>query len=282
MRYWKLEEIQRMLNAVEGYENVIIEFQCQQADGWNKLNWDCKYGVKEQLVNGQWNWLLKHTFVVEAKTELDAHNLAWQEAAERLVTDVWRTSINSFRNEQKQRMADKSQSELNKELVDKLSIYRKPLPRKVMEEILKNSNESTYEYAQPLSTDTWTPPYSKMFHRLSDEDLNAPLTEEITNIKNMTNMTDNGTKLSMNTQTNTDTPNMNATDENIPTWKKLCKSFMYMMITFMFVYAGFSVLTWLYDTLGMEHIMPTLIGIVLWIAVYDHMYGTASKAPRIK
>lgn len=102
MRYWKLEEIQRMLNKIEGYENVVIEFQCQQADGWNKLNWDCRYGIKEQLVNGQWNWLLKHVFVVEAKTELDAHNLAWQEAAERLITDVWRTSINSFRNEQKQ------------------------------------------------------------------------------------------------------------------------------------------------------------------------------------
>jgi hypothetical protein len=102
MRYWKLEEIQNMLNKIEGYENVVIEFQCKQADGWNKLNWDCKYGIKEQLVNGQWNWLLKHRFVIEAKTELDAHNSAWQEASERLVTNVWRTSINSFRNEQKQ------------------------------------------------------------------------------------------------------------------------------------------------------------------------------------
>jgi hypothetical protein len=102
MRYWKLEEIQRMLNKIEGYENVVIEFQCQQADGWNKLNWDCEYGIKERLVNGQWNWLLKHRFVIEAKTELDAHNSAWQEASERLVTNVWRTSINSFRNEQKQ------------------------------------------------------------------------------------------------------------------------------------------------------------------------------------
>lgn len=102
MRYWKLEEIQRMLNKIEGYENVIIEFQCQQSDGWNKLNWDCKYGIKERLVNGQYNWLLKHVFVVEAKTEFDAHNLAWQEAAERLVTDVWRTSINSFRKQQQE------------------------------------------------------------------------------------------------------------------------------------------------------------------------------------
>jgi hypothetical protein len=101
MRYWKLEETQRMLNAIEGYENVVIEFQCQQADGWNKLNWDCTCGIKEPI-NGKWNWVLKHMFVVEAKTELDAHNLAWQEAAERLVTDVWKNSIDSFRNEQKQ------------------------------------------------------------------------------------------------------------------------------------------------------------------------------------
>jgi hypothetical protein len=102
MRYWKLEEIQSMLNKIEGYENVVIEFQCKQADGWNKLNWDCKYGIKERLVNGQWNWLLKHKFVIEATTELDAHNSAWQEAAERLVTDVWRTSINSFRKQQQE------------------------------------------------------------------------------------------------------------------------------------------------------------------------------------
>jgi hypothetical protein len=110
MRYWKLEEIQSMLNKIEGYENVVIEFQCQQSDGWNKLNWDCKYGIKERLVNGQYNWLLKHVFVVEAKTELDAHNLAWQEAAERLVTDVWRTSIHSFRKEQRE--VDKESKQL--------------------------------------------------------------------------------------------------------------------------------------------------------------------------
>lgn len=102
MRYWKLEEIQRMLNAIEGYENVIIDFQAKQSDGWNKLNWDCTYGIREQLVNGSWNWLLKHMFVVEAKTEMDAHNLAWQAAAERLITDVWHTSINSFRKQQRE------------------------------------------------------------------------------------------------------------------------------------------------------------------------------------
>jgi hypothetical protein len=145
MRYWKLEETQRMLNAIEGYENVVIEFQCQQSDGWNKLNWDCTCGIKEPI-NGKWNWVLKHMFVVEAKTELDAHNLAWQEAAERLVTDVWRTSINSFRNEQKQANQimkntkleawgnyteeySTRQKQLHKELVD----------RKLMEMELKNT-----------------------------------------------------------------------------------------------------------------------------------------------
>jgi hypothetical protein len=99
MRYWKLEEIQRMLNQIEGYEKVIIEFQCQQSDSWT-TKWDCSYGIREQLVNGQWNWLLKHKFVVEEKTEVGAKNLAWQEAAERLVTDIWRISIDSFRKKQ--------------------------------------------------------------------------------------------------------------------------------------------------------------------------------------
>ena len=127
--------------------------------------------------------------------------------------------------------------------------YSDPVPRKALDEILNRAFTSADNLEQQI---------------------------------NKTNMTDNGTKIIINTQTNTDTSNTNTTDENIPTWKKLYRSFGYMMITFMFVYAGFNVLTWLYDTLGMDRIMPTLIGLTLWIAVYDHMYGTASKAPRIK
>jgi hypothetical protein len=112
MQYWKLEEIQRMLNKIEGYENVVIEFRCQRADGYGPTGtfWNYTYGIKEQLVNGQYNWLLKHKFVIEEKTELDAHNLAWQEAAERLVIDVWRTSINSFRKQQRELKASEKQN----------------------------------------------------------------------------------------------------------------------------------------------------------------------------
>ena len=103
MRYWKLEEIQRMLNRIEGYENVVIEFQYQQSDDWTKRKvWECRCGIKEQLVNGQYNWLLKYVFAIEANDEGDARTIAWQEAAERLVTDVWRTSINSFRKQQRE------------------------------------------------------------------------------------------------------------------------------------------------------------------------------------
>ena len=101
MRYWKLEEIQSMLNRIEGYEKVIIEFQCQQSDSWT-TKWNCSYGIREQLVNGSWNWLLKYKFVIEEKTEVGAKNLAWQEASERLVIDIWRTSINSFRKQQRE------------------------------------------------------------------------------------------------------------------------------------------------------------------------------------
>jgi hypothetical protein len=103
MRYWKLEEIQSMLNQIEGYENVVIEFQYQQSDDWTKRKvWECRCGIKEQLVNGQYNWLLKYVFAIEANDEGDARTIVWQEAAERLVTDVWRTSINSFRKQQQE------------------------------------------------------------------------------------------------------------------------------------------------------------------------------------
>ncbi len=132
MRYWKLEEIQSMLNKIEGYENIVIEFQCQQSDGWNKLNWDCTYGIKERLDNGQYNWLLKHMFVVEAKTEFDAYNLAWQEAAERLVTDVWRVSIDSFRKQQRELNKPKAPTTLTEndlKIMDEINTMYKPKPK---------------------------------------------------------------------------------------------------------------------------------------------------------
>jgi acyl-CoA synthetase (AMP-forming)/AMP-acid ligase II len=136
----------------------------------------------------------------------------------------------------------------NNKLAEHLTFYNKPLDRETAKRVIANAERAAYNLEQQI---------------------------------NKTNMTDNGTKMIINTQTNTDTSNTNTTD-NIPTWKKLYRSFGYMIITFMFVYAGFNVLTWLYDTLGMDRIMPTLIGLMLWIVVYDHMYGTASKAPRIK
>jgi hypothetical protein len=105
MRYWKLEEIQSMLNQIEGYENVVIEFQYTPSEGmgWHSDHYDCTCGIKEQLVNGQWNWLLKYKFQINDKNELgEARSAAFQEMAERLVTDVWRTSINSFRKQQRE------------------------------------------------------------------------------------------------------------------------------------------------------------------------------------
>jgi hypothetical protein len=143
MRYWKLEEIQRILNQIKGYENVIIEFQCQQSDSWT-TKWDCSYGIREQLDNGQWNWLLKHKFVVEEKTELGAKNLAWQEAAERLVTDIWRTSIHSFRKEQRE--VDKESKQLEMEL--------KKWKNNLTEDDLKLIDEIDTMYKQP-KTKQW-------------------------------------------------------------------------------------------------------------------------------
>ena len=103
MRYWKLEEIQRMLNEIEGYENVVVEFKYTPSNGWNSDHWDCTCGIKELLVNGEWNWLLKYEFQVNDKLELaDVRLAAFQEMAERLVRDIWRTSINSFRKQQRE------------------------------------------------------------------------------------------------------------------------------------------------------------------------------------
>jgi hypothetical protein len=158
MRYWKLEEIQSMLNKIEGYENVVIEFQCKQADGWNKLNWDCKYGIKEQLINGQWNWLLKHKFVIEATTELDAHNSAWQEATERLVTNVWRTSINSFRKQQ-QELSKNNQFQIALEKMNRTPmnvVDEAPKPSITKIEEIMNTNKTQTNKIQWTETKLWT------------------------------------------------------------------------------------------------------------------------------
>jgi len=139
MRYWKLEEIQRMLNQIKGYEKVIIEFQCQQSYDWT-TKWDCSYGIREQLVNGQWNWLLKHTFVVEEKTEVGAKNLAWQEAAERLVTDIWKQSIDSFRNQQE---INKAFEKFNKTPMQLVHDSPPPSVTKIGETMNKKTNTNT-------------------------------------------------------------------------------------------------------------------------------------------
>jgi lipopolysaccharide export LptBFGC system permease protein LptF len=134
----------------------------------------------------------------------------------------------------------------NNKLTEHLTFYNKPLDSEAAKRVIANAERAAYNLEQQI---------------------------------NKTNMTDetNTTNINNNTQTNT-----TDTNDYPPMWKRLAKSFVAMMLVFMFVYAGMNILMWLYDTLGMEHVMPTLIGLVLWVVVYDHMYGTASKAPRIK
>jgi len=129
--------------------------------------------------------------------------------------------------------------------------YSDPLPIKTINEVLANAERAS--------------------HQLQQQTVNKTnMTDEKTNTTNMNNN---------NIQTNT--PDTN-TNEHPPIWKRLIKSFVAMMVVFLCVYTGMNVLVWLYDTLGIEHVMPTLIGIVLWIAVYDNMYGTANKSSHIK
>ncbi len=151
-RYWKLEEIQRMLNQIEGYENVIIEFQYTPSEGmgWHSDYYDCTCGIKEQLVNGQWNWLLKYKFQINDKNELgEVRSAAFQEMAERLVTDVWRTSIDSLRKQQqevnKMKIKPKSMNEVIDRYVDnKMKGY--DAPQTLSEDDLKIMDEINEKY----------------------------------------------------------------------------------------------------------------------------------------
>jgi hypothetical protein len=134
----------------------------------------------------------------------------------------------------------------NNKLIDRLTFYNKPLDSETAKRVIANAERAAYNLEQQI---------------------------------NKTNMTDETNTTNMNNNVQTNIPNTST--DYPPTWKRLAKSFVAMMLVFMFVYAGMNILVWLYDTLGMEHVMPTLIGLVLWVVVYDHMYGTASKAPRI-
>lgn len=229
MRYWKLEEIQRMLNAIKGYENVVIEFQCQQADGWNKLNWDCKYGIKEQLVDGQWNWLLKHRFVIEAKTELDAHNLAWQTAAEQLVTDVWRTSINSFRKQQQELMRHYNSVYLCS-TTDETDSINTPLQEQ-NENIKNNKLEAWGDYVEEYAT--------------RQKQLHKELVERKLMEMELENTTTEKTNMNNNIQTNNTTNNV--------TWKN-SEPVRWFMSTAIVA----TVLFMMYSLYKYELILPTL------------------------
>lgn len=149
----------------------------------------------------------------------------------------------------------------NNKLIERLTSYNKPLDSEAAKRVIANAERAAYNLEQQTINKT-------NMTEINEWVKGRPITDE--EINELRKQFKNNT-----TQTNT-------TDDYPPTWKRLTKSFVAMMIVFMFAYAGMNVLVWLYDTLGMEHIMPTLIGLVLWIAVYDHMYGVPSKAPRIK
>jgi hypothetical protein len=163
MRYWKLEEIQSMLNQIEGYENVVIEFQYTPSEGmgWHSDHYDCTCGIKEQLVNGQWNWLLKYKFQINDKNELgEARSAAFQEMAERLVTDVWRTSINSFRKQQRE-LNGNNQFKIALEKMNKTPMNVVPDPptpsvTKIGETTNKNTNTTQTNKTWWTETKLWT------------------------------------------------------------------------------------------------------------------------------
>ena len=146
MRYWKLEEIQRMLNQIEEYENVVIEFQYTPSEGmgWHSDHYDCTCGIKERLDDGQYNWLLKYKFQVNDKNEPgEVRSAAFQEMAERLVTDVWRTSINSFRKQQRELNKPKAPTTLTEQDL------------KIIDEINEIKNKKTNTNTQTKTT-WWT------------------------------------------------------------------------------------------------------------------------------
>lgn len=91
---WRISEIKDMLHAIKGYENIQIVFYFQGADNWKKDHWDCKCGIQEGNV-----WILQYQFRIEDRDEPYAKIEAWDLMTKKLITDVWRTAIDSFKKQ---------------------------------------------------------------------------------------------------------------------------------------------------------------------------------------
>ncbi len=102
MRNWRLEELQKTLNKMEGYEKVVIEFSYTPSIDTSKPSWDCQCGIKELSKEGKWKWLLRTKFVMDDYMQTNLKIKMWEEAAERLVLEIWRRSIDSLRKESQQ------------------------------------------------------------------------------------------------------------------------------------------------------------------------------------
>lgn len=90
---WRINEIQKMINSVRGYENVEIAFELFQNIEYKNPSYTCRI----KLVDGE-KILLRYEWVIKSVSDENVHSVALNDATRILMRDIWLTAIDSFKN----------------------------------------------------------------------------------------------------------------------------------------------------------------------------------------
>lgn len=89
---WRINEIQDILNSIEGYESIKIVYEFFQNIEYKNTSYVCRI----KLIDGP-NILLRYEWVIENKGKEEASAIAWNEATKILMRDIWRIAIDSLK-----------------------------------------------------------------------------------------------------------------------------------------------------------------------------------------
>lgn len=90
---WNINEIQKMINSVRGYENVEIAFELFENIEYKNPSYTCRI----KLVDGP-NILLRYEWVIKSVSDENVHSVALNDATRTVTRDIWLTAIDSFKN----------------------------------------------------------------------------------------------------------------------------------------------------------------------------------------
>jgi hypothetical protein len=91
---FKINEILRMINLVEGYEGVEIQFTLFENIEYKDPSYTCRI----KLMDGP-NILLRYEWVIRKVSDENAHSVALNDVVRVLTKDIWLTAIDSLKQQ---------------------------------------------------------------------------------------------------------------------------------------------------------------------------------------